>query len=429
MWIEDACVLADGSVLAVGIDYSTASAVYAVRKVDTNGDLDTSFGTNGIAAVFGAPPASDNWAGTVLAGPDGRIFVGGLRTYSTQVTSGKGKKGTTENKDVSTGSIVCLNTDGSIDEEFADGGYLDIGWGVPGNLAVRGTASSYDLVMAYGEKVEVEVAGSGKGKNGGTQTIGTSALAIRVVDGFTGANVNSFGTNGVAVDDIMETAFDQALALRIDSLGRIVVLRRVDDTQSSFEDIVVTRHSSTGVLDTTLGTNGRLAVGYPGGSHYMHHFLAIDGDGQRILVAYRQPTTGNYFKTVVQRYATTGSTVDTTFDVPEIGDSSNPDLGTVYDTWPRDLDVDADGKVCVTLWSGLSNFRGTIVRCNANGTRDTGFGPSSDGLTEHVDLGNADEPKAMVIDANGRMVLLMQTAAPIPDVQPYWQADLVRFDG
>ena len=429
VFVEDAAVLADGSMLVVGIDYSTGASVYAVRKIDDEGNLVTSFGTNGIAEVFGAPPASQNYAGALLVGPDGRIFVGGLRTYTTQVTSGKGKNKTTENKDVTTGSVVCLDADGSIDTDFAESGYLDTGWGVPVTLAVRGTSSAYDLVMAYGVQVDTEVAGSGKGKKGGTQTITTSAMAIHVVDGFTGANVTSFGTDGVALDDVMETAFDRALALRIDGLGRIVTMRRVDDTQSSFEDIVVTRHSSTGVLDTTLGTNGRLSVGHPGSSHYMHHFLAIDGDGERILVAYRQPTTGTYFETIVERYASTGSTIDTTFDVPEIGDSSDPVAGTVYDTWPRDLDVDANGKVCVTLWSGRTNFRSTIVRCNADGTRDTSFGPAFDGLSEDLDLSDEEEPKVLAIDANGRLVLVLQTLPPIQDVRPYWTAALIRYDG
>jgi uncharacterized delta-60 repeat protein len=379
--------------------------------------------------VFGAPPTSQNWAGTIEVGPDGRIFVGGVRTYTTQVTSGKGKKQTTTNQDVTTGSLLKLNANGSIDTYFGEDGYLDTGWSVPWNFTFRGTSSSYDVIIAGAVQVQTEVSGGGgRGKKGGgTQTIDTSALALHAVDGLTGGDVTSFGDNGIAVDDLSPTTLDRPRGVRIDDLGRIVVLSHSAEAQSSDEDMVITRYSSTGVLETAFGTDGRLSVGSVGNGNYLHNYLAIDGDGKRILLAARSPTSGGNFETIVVRYAENGSGIDTTFDIPEIADTSG--TTTVYDTWPVDIDVDANGKVCVALYSGLGNLDATIVRCNADGTRDTGFGPNADGLSENLDLSDEEEPKALVIDSNGHLILVGQSSYPVENVQPYYEAVLVRFDG
>ena len=415
--VGDAAVASDGAIVMVGTTFVAGSETYAVQKITSAGVLDTNFGTNGTVEVFGAPPTSLNFADAVGIGPDGRIFIGGRRSYEIQVTSGRGKKQTTTTETVQTGSLLKLNADGSIDTGFGDDGYLDTGWSTPNHFTFRGTSSSYEVVFAAHLQVEVTVSGSGKGKKGGSTTIDTTAQALYAVDGDTGGNVTSFGDSGEVVDDFSTSTNEWPEAVEIDALGRIVVLSRESQVSGGANDMVVSRYSSTGVLDTAFGTSGRLYLGHLGNWDGMS--MTIDGDGKRIIISARTPTTNGHSEPTVVRYAENGSSIDTTFDVPGLADSSDG----VIDTWPIDMNVDANGKLCVSLWYGSVNFDMTIVRCNADGTRDTGFGPNADGLAEILDLSDEEEPKTSLIDGSGRLILVRQSSQA-PDA-----AVLVRFDG
>ncbi len=134
--ISAIAVQSDGKIIAAGSSSGDTSD-YIVFRLNADGSLDSSFGTNGMATIhFGGNSA--DFAEGVLIQPDGKIVVGGTTSVNSQTTG----------QDF---GLARLNSNGSLDSSFGTGGLVvtDIGGGQSDHL--RGIALAGTQIVAVGD--------------------------------------------------------------------------------------------------------------------------------------------------------------------------------------------------------------------------------------------------------------------------------------
>ena len=132
----DMALLPDGKILLVGSVYDNITLegeIFAIRLL-SDGNFDTTFGTNGI--VYYDIGAGDDNASTVVLQPDGKAIIGG----------------TANNGNDNNFSLIRINEDGSLDPTFGNNGIVitevspdndgiaDMELQADGKLVVAGTA-------------------------------------------------------------------------------------------------------------------------------------------------------------------------------------------------------------------------------------------------------------------------------------------------
>ncbi len=102
----------------------------AVVRLDSGGDLDNTFGSDGLV-LTDVPDCDDDWANSVVVLSDGGVLVGGAGTFTTEVTSTgsgggkKGRKGSTTTTVSSRGAVLIrYDEDGGLVTEFGSAGIV-----------------------------------------------------------------------------------------------------------------------------------------------------------------------------------------------------------------------------------------------------------------------------------------------------------------
>jgi len=268
--------------------------VLNVFRLNSNGTLDTTFGTGGIASVstflVGATP------GGMALSPNGKILV------------------------AVAGSLVQLLPNGQLDSSFGTGGVAPL-LQTAGALAFSGqplvlsnfgsaSATQYSsngsLNTAFGVNGQAPSLGFpgaivllGKGNFGSSKFIVAGALPIAAVP--PGGNTpqafilvryngngtidTTFGTNGAEVTTFPGENYSAVLALAVQSNGDILAAG-VTKNQSggSPSDFALARYTANGPLDTTFGNNGLVTTGFGtnGDNLASASALAIQSDGKII---------------------------------------------------------------------------------------------------------------------------------------------------
>jgi uncharacterized delta-60 repeat protein len=226
-----------------------------------NGQLDTSFGSGGSARVAGFNP-------TALA----LLSNGKILVASALISSGF------ENP----GFVTRYNTDGSLDTTF----------GINGQLSVPGAANAMVLLEAGKFAGEFLIAGS------------LTSSVTGPVDGFAVSGYKAigtvdarFGTNGGAVTPVPNFPSIATAGLGVQSTGDIVTLGTASVNFSS-EVFALARYTPAGRLDTTFGTGGIVTTSF-GTTSVAANGLAIQADDKIVAV-------GNYTTTELHGQFDTG---------------------------------------------------------------------------------------------------------------------------
>jgi uncharacterized delta-60 repeat protein len=303
-------IQSDGKILVAGsTNEGTSVQRFVVVRYNSNGSLDTTFGTAGKAVTsFGSGP---DRAYAMVLQPDGKIVVGGEATVA---ASGLDF------------ALVRYNTDGSLDTTFGTGGKMttqvqgSTGRDAIYALALQTVSGESRIVAAGGEgdfrlarftangAVDTSFGTNGKvlgvfgGSIGAAYALALTAEGRIVVAGYTsndfalarldqtGVMDSSFGTAGKVVTRLNTSNTDIATSVALQSDGRIVAAGWVNAGATSAADFAVLRFSPTGVLDTSFGTGGTVItpVAAPGKSDKANA-LALQPDDRvpvvRILVA------------------------------------------------------------------------------------------------------------------------------------------------
>ncbi len=217
---------------------------FALARYNTDGNLDTTFGTNGKVITDFSGSA---YAQALALDSSGRIVVAGNNI--TNVSSNF--------------ALARYDTDGNLDATFGTNGKIITDFG----------GDDYVRALAIDTSGRIVVAGSFYPTPG----IASSDFAL-VRYKTDGSLDTTFGTNGKVTTDFSGHN-DRGEALAIDGQGRIVVGGySFYQNDRFYSDFAVARYNTDGNLDATFGTNGKVTTEYIDGAESAYS-LAIDGRG------------------------------------------------------------------------------------------------------------------------------------------------------
>jgi uncharacterized delta-60 repeat protein len=375
----------DGKYVMAGYTTIGGSRQIAVARITVDGALDTTFDTDGIKAVD--INSNEEMAHSVAIKPDGKILVAGISNYvGTQ----------------SSGCVVQLNSDGSVDTTFGAAGSV---------LAAHQGSIFYSLVIHpsdgrifVGGKYYAGARPTGQGNNW--------LLGCLNSDG----TVNtSFGTSGWITRDF---AFehDEIKALALQPIGTSYKLVAVGTRQYTFlydltlthvrTNFAISRYliPSTGAstLDSGFGTSGTQVVDfneYPSTTTDISNLedvpyaVVIQRDRKIVITGVAMPTTGlngSFIDKIGVARLTADGLLDTSFD----GDGK---FTHADNTISRAVALQSDDKIVLTYWNHSPGGSG-MLRLLPNGSIDTTFGLS--GTVALGDGGSHTTLTSLVIHKN-----------------------------
>ncbi len=227
-----------------------------VIRLNADGSVDNTFGSNGIAEVTVDQIENQFWSVGVQT--DGRIVASG--SFSVDIGGGL------SDRDV---LVACFDANGVLDPTFGTGG----------TVVKAITPNEQDV--AFGQALDA---------SGNIFLTGFTEQADFTYDGFllemddAGADVTTFGTGGtVTFNPPVDQNVFYDVVLQPD--GKPLVCGTSGGFIFSPRDQVLARYSTTGVLDNTFGTNGYVLNSINGGFDEANA-LVLQTDGA-ILVAGR----------------------------------------------------------------------------------------------------------------------------------------------
>jgi uncharacterized delta-60 repeat protein len=199
---------------------------------------------------------------------------------------------------------------------------------------------------------------------------------------------------------------DFAAAMILDASGKILVTGRSTNSSGIYWDSALWRFNADGTPDTTLGGTGFVTHGNAagGGLHDKGNAITIDQTGN-ILIA-GVSNNGTDYDLVVTRYTSAG-VLDTTFDSNGFCVFSN--IAGTFDETAHGIAVDSNNKILVA-GSSLSNTGEVLIllRLDSNGALDTTFnstGTTPGIATYQTTATSTERAYAMTIDSIGRILI------------------------
>lgn len=343
---------------------------FVTSLLSSSQTLDTSFGTNGIVTTqISTTPTTDVCIASVLQTDLKTIFVARneLDNYYVTRTNTNGSLDNSFNfigyryfkgiqfTDValqSDGKIVLvsngltyrLNSDGSFDTTFGNGGVVNV------------DINTLKMVINA-----VVIQNDGKILLIGATGLGDFAI-IRL--NTNGSFDTTFDGDGKISFDI-NNANDNALDAIVQPDGKIVVTGESypPGNTNANNDISTIRVNSNGSLDTSFAVNGISVLQFGANSYDVPKDIALQSDGKIVIVA----TTISTKITLIR--LNTNGTLDTTFD-------SDGSISTSYNTAspgnnkPK-VRITSSGKI---LSSFTLNNDYCLIQFNSDGSVDTSFG-------------------------------------------------------
>jgi len=302
------------------------SRTQAASAPSAAGFLDPAFGTGGRALI---PITGTNQiARDIALQADGKLVIAGYDKWHTS------------DYDV---ILARLNPDGSLDASFGAGGVVTTSFS-------GGSDTAYALALQPDGKIVAA----------GLTTVGGSSTAALMRYNADGSLDTTFGSGGLVTVGLPSASWFLGVAVLDD--GRIVAAGSVDS--SPRRAFLLARYTAAGTPDATLGGAGVVTTTISGGD-INGWDMALQPDGKIILGGYALLSSANA-DFILARYNADGS-LDTAFGS---GGIVTQDLGG--QDYAYGVNVQSSGKIVA---GGLSSGEAALARYNANGSRDTTFGP------------------------------------------------------
>lgn len=326
---ESAILQKDGKIILVGSN----STDYALARYNTNGTLDTTFGPPGAGGIVTTDAFGLDYIQSAIIQNDGKIVVGGY------VLAGNGT--------LFSNQLIRYNTNGSVDSSFSYSDSQDW-WGTSVNIQ-----NDSKIIFAGFQKIPLP----------------TSGVYVKRFNTF-GAADTTFGTNGVFANyDLISHSNSTRpseegwtkVSTTIQSDGKILI------SAISNNNFGLARCNSNGTLDSSFGTNGIVTTDFYGGKDNPRS-IAVQSDGKILVAGWAYFNATPHF--AIARYNSNG-TIDTSF-----GSSGKviTDVGVNQD-YGQSIAIQSDGKILlVGHASNGFNYDFALVRYNTNGSLDTSFG-------------------------------------------------------
>ncbi|MBP6870029.1 hypothetical protein KBC04_04050 [Candidatus Babeliales bacterium] len=312
------------------------------------GDLNTAFGSNGIAYRAGTGQGSSYalQGYCVAVQSDGKI-----------VLAGEGTSGF---------NMIRFTTAGVLDTTFGTAGIVQ--------MTLIAHASAIIIQPAVGSTPEkIIVVGY---TNNNLYSIGRFNL--------NGTVDTTFSPNGVYAHGYVVVQFGQLYGVVLQPDGQIVV---AGYNPGNNNQTVLARYSSTGVLDTTFNTGSINTT-----LNSKTKAIALQADGKFILVG---ESPGHAM--VVTRFTTSG-TIDTTFGI----NGSRSTMLNSTAIGATSVVLDEDGNIVVGATGVLNgDFHSYIVRFTSSGALDTSYNSPSGYVSYLTPSANASYCNGVAILADG----------------------------
>lgn len=353
-WATGMAIQLDDKIVAGGNATMAGASGFCLVRYNSNGSIDTTFGTNG----FNTNTTGTNAGITgVAVQPDGKIVVGGT---SDDVSGNTGF------------AFARYNPDGSLDTTFGTAGF------VTGNYGTS-IPSTYINALILQPDGKILACGS---------IDDTFFMGRYNPDGSLDP---TFGTNGYTT--VTPGTSDVLYRMRLQSDGKIVAGGYSSNVAGNTAFAII-RYNSNGSLDTAFGTNGfNTTTLNTGDSIYA---LGIQQDGKIVVGGYTGPISGSSDSFALARYNSNGS-LDTSFGS---GGFNKVTPGT--DDGIAGIVIRPDGKIIAGGWAGVSSGTAfAVVGYNLDGSLDTSFG--KDGFNLDTP-GNSDSIYALSSQSNGKII-------------------------
>lgn len=361
-----------------------ATPALAVRP----GDLDSNFGLGGYVTndFFG----TDEQVFAVSPMRDGRFVAAGKVTGANASGSGG-----SENM-----SIARYLPNGTLDSTFGSGGLVQFDVdGTPDEVRALRVLSD-NSILAAGSLSTSAHADFGIFK---LRADGSRDTAFGEADAVSGRK------SYVRLDIAGVNFHDNAYAMAVQRDGRIVLAGTspVFHDGFNYNQVAIARFTADGVPDATFGGGDGVVILDPffGAAADVLTTIALDqagnpgADGRIVVGGY----TFGQNRAFLARVTATGA-IDPTFGQGGRVILADANTGGVRTGMSRlaDARITADGRIVAI---GTGGDRGmTAMRFGANGTLDTTFGTNGRSLIKFSGGADSDEPAALVLQGNGRIV-------------------------
>jgi uncharacterized delta-60 repeat protein len=352
---------ADGKIVLVGSASNANGNYFGLSRYDTNGSLDSSFGSGGKVT---SQISSGDIAQAVALQTDGKIVVAGQ-------TLGNGNPLDFR--------VSRFNANGALDTTFGDAGSVTADFQ---NFSDNATA------VAIQSDGKIVVAGS-TGAGGGN-----IAMLRCNPNGSLDATFGSGGKVITALDKV-----DSVSSMAIQPDGKIVVGGGFPNV-STHDDFLIVRFNINGSLDDSFGTNGVTTTDFFSGPDSITA-IQLQPDGKIIAAGVAQDgTDGKAWG--LARYNTDG-TLDPTFGAGSgrtirfVGDGSQ-------DT-PTAVRLQQNGRIVVggfCIHNAITERDFAVARYNTDGTVDMSFGIGGETTTDFCQA--FDGATGLLVQTDGKIV-------------------------
>lgn len=252
--INALAIQSDGRIVAAGSVNDSGEDIFGLARYNTDGSLDTSFGTDGKVTTDFTEGSADT-INAIAIQNDGRI-----------VAVGSTDNFTNSNLDF---AVARYNADGTLDATFGAGGRL-----------VQVLSDDIDEAKAVAPLSGGKMLVAGTGAD-------TFALVRYNADG---SLDTSFGTGGVVTTSFGND--DNANAMIVQADGKIVLGGTALGVGATSADFAVARYLSDGSLDPAFGNGGKVTTSI--GDFDEARALAIQSDGNIIAVGFADLNTEDF---------------------------------------------------------------------------------------------------------------------------------------
>ncbi len=457
---EAVLLQSDGKLVVAGYFDNGSAEEFALVRYNSDGSPDTTFGVGGTVTT---PIGSDAEARAIVQQGDGKLVVAGTSDYgfalvryqpngSLDLSFGNGGKVTTSvsggsglawgialesnGKIVVAGSnildfaLVRYLPDGTVDTGYtpgivstpdvyslalvqqADGkilsaggqyppplpavtrylsdGSVDTSFGVDGMATADfGAAAQWFLDVA--ELSDGKIAAAGWADNGDDDFIVARFSAGGVLD-------PTFGSGGMAVTDFGQE--EDAVEILEQPGGALLVIG--SSTNIPFSDFALARYTSTGALDPSFGSGGKVTTDFSLGFDAAESAL-LQSDGKIVVVGRTGPFP---YSVAVARYDADGA-LDASF-----GSGGRVTVSILNDHDSADIVQLPDGKLVVstTASDGSGDPYAGLLRLNTDGSLDTSFGSGG------TAIGPGGYFVSLVRESGGKLVVAGSTDDAIEPV-------------
>ena len=360
-------VVVDGSgkyVVSAITDALGADSDFAVLRYNPDGTLDTTFDTDGMV-ITDIESNNRDYANGIAIDGNGKIVV----------------VGTWKQDDADSNlAVVRYNSDGSLDTTFSTDGKTTITFGGP--------QEGFGVAIQSDNKIVIV------GKSG--NSVDSNFLVVRL--NTDGSPDNTFGVNGIVIKEFTAgNGVDEARAVVIQPADGKILAVGVANKGATGDFALLRLMPNDGSVDTDVGLNtGMTTVSF--GSNDGAYAVDIDQSGtvDTVVVA-GEAASGAVSELGVTRHKLVDLTLDANFDADgkaTIAASSGLDRAF-------GIKVDSNGKYVIVGGAdrpaAATDF--TVARLNNNGSADSGFGTNGVVVTNTGGANITDEARAVALSS------------------------------